>query len=146
MNDRVFIDSNVFLYAAEEGDAAKAARCGGWLRHLLGSGRGVASLQVMNEITSVLLKRGRLPAEKVFAVVDTFSAFGTNAINAETVAAARLIHLETGFAWWDCILVATAMELQCRWFLSEDLQHDRRIRGLTIVNPFRHSPPDPAFH
>jgi predicted nucleic acid-binding protein len=141
MSGRTFIDSNVFLYALEKDQDLKSGQCGAWLRHLLDSGNGVANLQVMNEVANVLLKRGNMPPERVFATVDGYAIFGAAPLSRETAAAARLIHFESGYSWWDCLLLASAMELQCRFFLSEDLQDGRRIRGLTIINPFRHSPP-----
>ena len=42
--------------------------------------------------------------------------------------------------WWDCLLLASALELGCTHFLSEDLQDGQVIEGLTIVNPFAHTP------
>ena len=146
MNDRVFIDSNVFLYAAEEGTALKSAQSGEWLRYLLQTGLGVANLQVLNEVTNVLIKRGGMRPEAVFSVVDGYASFGSSAINFETVAAARILHFENGYSWWDCLLLASAIEMQCRLFLSEDMKDGHRVRGLTIINPFRHSPPQIPLH
>jgi predicted nucleic acid-binding protein len=146
MSDRIFIDSNVFLYAADEGIALKSARSGDWLRYLLQAGLGVANLQVLNEVTNVLIKRGGMRPEAVFSIVDGYALFGSGAINVATVAAARIIHFENGYSWWDCLLLASAIELQCRLFLSEDMQDGHRIRGLTIINPFLHSPPQIPLH
>jgi predicted nucleic acid-binding protein len=146
MSDRVFIDSNVFLYAAEERTALKSAQSGEWLRYLLQTGLGVANLQVLNEVTNVLIKRGGMRPEAVFSVVDGYALFGSSAINFETVAAARILHFENGYSWWDCLLLASAIEMQCRLFLSEDMKDGHRIRGLTIINPFRHSPPQIPLH
>jgi predicted nucleic acid-binding protein len=146
MSDRIFIDSNVFLYAVEEQDAAKAERAWEWLRHLFSSGRGVANLQVMNEVANVLFKRGRLQPETVFEIIDAYAPFGTSSIGTETVIAARVIRMETDYSWWDCILLASAIELGCRQFLSEDMKDGDSVRGLTIVNLFRHSPPQSPFH
>lgn len=146
MNGRTFIDSNVFLYAIEEAPVQKSERAGAWLRHLLGTGNGVANLQVMNEVANVLIKRGNAPPEKVFSTIDGYMHFGVSVLSLETVAAARLLHFESGYSWWDCLLLASAIELQCRYFLSEDLQDNRQVRGLTIINPFRHSPPQTPIH
>lgn len=144
MRDRVFIDSNVFLYAAEEGQHQKSEAAAHWLRHLSLSRTGVANLQIMNEVCNVLLKRGQMSPETIFTIIDGYSSFGVSAIGVETVAAARLLHFETHYSWWDCLLLAAAMEQNCRFFLTEDLQHGRRVRGLTIISPFRHSPPQAA--
>jgi predicted nucleic acid-binding protein len=72
MNDRTFIDSNVFLYAAEDQDPTKAKHAGSWLRYLFDTGTGVANLQIMNEVTNVLIKRGKMAPERVFSIVDGF--------------------------------------------------------------------------
>lgn len=146
MSDRYFVDSNVFLYASETDALAKSGKAAAWLRHLLDLGTGFTSLQVLNEVANVLLKRGKLDTESVFAVVDGFSVFGAAPLNRETVVAARVIRMETSYEWWDCILLASAMELGCRRFLSEDLRHGQSVRGLTIVSPFLHSPPDTPVH
>ena len=146
MSDRTFIDSNVLLYAAEEKAGTKAARSAEWLRYLLRTGLGIANLQVLNEVTNVLIKHGGMRPEAVFSIVDGYALFGSSAINFETVAAARILHFENGYSWWDCLLLASAIELRCRFFLSEDMQDGHRIRGLTIISPFRHSPPQIPLH
>ena len=74
MSAKLFIDSNVFLYAVEEQDPAKSRLAEEWLRYAYRSGLGTSNLQVMNEITNVLLKRVSMPPEQVFAIVDGFSA------------------------------------------------------------------------
>jgi predicted nucleic acid-binding protein len=145
MNARTFIDSNVLLYAAEE-DSDKSGRAAEWLRHLLRSGTGVTNLQVLNEVTNVLIKRSGWRPEAVFSTIDGYAHFGTDALNRETVAAARLLRFEHNYAWWDCLLLASAIELQCRYFLTEDMQHGHSVRGLTLVNPFLHSPPQTPLH
>jgi predicted nucleic acid-binding protein len=146
MNARTFIDSNVFIYAIQSSDVSKAERAALWLVHLAKSGAGVANLQVLNEVTNVLIRRGLMKPEEIFTVIDTYRAFGTEPVTMEIVAAARLIHFEAGYSWWDCILLASAIERRCGFFLTEDLQHGHRLYGLTIVNPFLHSPPQPPFH
>jgi len=67
-------------------------------------------------------------------------------ISPEIMTAARLIRLGTRHPWWDCLLLASAAELRCAGFLSEDMSDGRAIPGLTIINPFLHSPPQLRFH
>ena len=100
----------------------------------------------MNEVANVLLKRKVLSSEEIFTLVGGFAGFGTSPINAKTALAARLIRFDTGYSWWDCILLASAIELRCGAFLSEDLQDGHIIRGLTVINPFRHSAPYDGVH
>ena len=41
------------------------------------------------------------------------------------------------FLFWDALIVQAAIEAGAEILFSEDVQHDRVIAGLRIVNPFR---------
>ena len=43
-------------------------------------------------------------------------------------------------SFWDALIIRAALQANCRVLLSEDMQDDRRIDGLRIVNPFRDLP------
>lgn len=139
--DRVFIDSNILLYSRDIALSAKADISNAWLRETAWRGVACVNLQVLNEVTQVMLrKRQDLTHDEVFAAVDELSFLGSSPVAISSVHAARKIRAETGYSWWDCLLLACALELACKYFLSEDLQDGRDIEGLTIVNPFAHSP------
>ena len=143
---RIFIDANVFLYTVMEGSAAKSALAKDWLKGLSNTNTGVTNLQVLNEVTNVLLrKRPDLNPVQTFSEVDQLRPFGTWPIGDATVDHARLIRVSTAYAWWDCLLLASALELGCTHFLSEDMQDGHVISdanlALTIISPFAHSPP-----
>lgn len=40
-------------------------------------------------------------------------------------------------SFYDSLIVAAALEAGCKRLLSENLEHDRRIKTLRIENPFR---------
>ncbi len=44
---------------------------------------------------------------------------------------------ETGYSFYDSLVVAGALRVGCTRLYSEDLQDGRLIRGLIIENPFR---------
>jgi len=138
---RVFIDSNVLLYTRDLKLSEKAQAALDWLREAVRRNSACTNLQVLNEVTNVMLrKRGDLSAQEIFTQVDELRALGVSPIDEQTVSAARRIRLQTGYSWWDCLLLASALELGCKFFLSEDLRDGQAIEGLTIVNPFAHSP------
>jgi predicted nucleic acid-binding protein len=41
-----------------------------------------------------------------------------------------------GFGWWDCTLLSSALLAGCDVFLSEDMQHEQKVAGLTVLSPF----------
>ena len=137
----VFVDTNILFYSRQLSRESKRDRAAAWLRKLVAARRARLNLQVLNELANVLLKkRGDLSAQDVFAAIDELAALGTRGVDMRAAVHARQIRLKTGYSWWDCLLLASAIELGCRWFLSEDLQDGHEIEGLTIVDPFAHSP------
>jgi len=43
---------------------------------------------------------------------------------------------ETGFGFYDTLILASALEADCKTLYTEDLRHHQRVSGLTIQNPF----------
>jgi predicted nucleic acid-binding protein len=43
---------------------------------------------------------------------------------------------ETDYTFYDSLIVAAALEAGCKTIYSEDLQHNRKLHGLEIKNPF----------
>lgn len=138
---RFFVDTNVLLYSHDDRNTEKALRAKAWLRELATEKRATINLQVLNEFTDVLLrKRWFETAEQVFSISRGFAELGDSPLTLLEVAEARGIHLRFRYSWWDCLLLASALELGCTHFLSEDLQDGQAIQGLTIVDPFAHTP------
>jgi predicted nucleic acid-binding protein len=136
----VFVDTNVYFYAHENREPDKQNACREWLRGIARRRLGRANLQVANEFTHIVLRKLRLPAETVFRLADDILLWGDSPVTSETVSRAREIHQRYGYSWWDAILLASALELSCTHFLSEDLQDGQQLDSLTIVDPFAHSP------
>lgn len=138
---KVFIDSNVLLYANDIHDPAKEAASRFWLRALATRRAAVTNLQVLNEVTAVFIRKKRFAdPDQVFAIADSYSALGDTPLTRAEVDHGRHLHRRFNYSWWDSLLLASALELGCSHFLSEDLQDGQVIEGLTIVDPFAHSP------
>ncbi len=45
-------------------------------------------------------------------------------------------HREGEFSFWDCLIVAAALQSGCSLLLTEDMQNGRRLDTLEIRNPF----------
>ena len=39
------------------------------------------------------------------------------------------------YTWWDSLIVAAALILECAYLLTEDFQENQVIDHLTIINP-----------
>src|SRR5919201_6931220 len=73
MNDRFFLDTNIFVYEMSSGVLSKQAVASGLVQDALKSGKGVISFQVVQEFFSVAFRRFAPPmlpteADQVLAV------------------------------------------------------------------------------
>jgi predicted nucleic acid-binding protein len=128
-----FFDSNVLLYATSL-DHIKADR----VRVLLDSG-GTISVQVLNEIAHVALRKFRMSWTDTKSFLSTISDLLTvEPLTADTHATGLRLAERYGFAIYDSMIVAAALAADCGTLWSEDMQDgllvDHRLR---IVNPFR---------
>ena len=145
---RIFIDSAIFLYTRDRAEQAKGKIVERWLASLAEHGAGVTNLQVLNELVSVISRKGQRFADlDPFFEADIAAIFGSAPLSSEAALAARDLFLRYRYAWWDCLLLSSAIELGCSHFLSEDIQDGQRIslsreQSLTLANPFAHSPDD----
>ena len=93
----------------------------------------------------MLRKRNDLSPQAIFESIDQIAYLGQSPVSDVTVRLARIVREQTSYSWWDCLLLASAIELGCTHFLSEDLQDGQTIegptsKGLTIIDPFAHTP------
>lgn len=126
-----FFDTNILVYAFL--DVEKRGRA----IEVLSEG-GIISVQVLNEFTNVAHRKRRRAwpeIEAALAVIrDRFPDIVP--ITAEIHASAVTLARGQGFAFYDALIVAAALEAGCDTLLSEDLQDGRDLGGLKIVNPF----------
>ena len=137
---KFFADTNIVFYGRDDATDERVELSRAWIAKAAERRALCINLQVLNELASILFrKRRQLTAETIFAIIDDLSSLGCEPVKLETVIAARRIHVSARYSWWDCLLLASALELGCSHFLSEDLQDGQQIGGLTIINPFTHA-------
>ena len=138
MDSRQFLDTNVLIYATMDQGARSAVA-----RELL-SRRPIISVQVLNEFTKVAVRKLRRPwaeVEQALGFIRSLCA-AISPIALGTHEAAVIIAKQTGYRFYDALIVASALEAGCSELLTEDMQNGRTIEDrLTIRNPFATAPP-----
>lgn len=142
MTARVFVDSNVLVYTLDSREADKQAQAAAWMEHLWSSRRGRLSFQVLQEFYVNVTRKVRPPVEEVEVreVVRALLAWQPVRVGAGEMEAAWSIRDRHGLSWWDALIVAAAESSDCRYLLTEDLQHGQDLGGVRIVSPFRTAP------
>ncbi len=131
LSPAVFFDTNVLVYIASA-DPLRSARAGALLRE-----GGVVSVQVLNELVSVLLRKFRFDWESVETVLAVVHA------HCEVVPLDLLMHQEAlllarlhQLSWYNALIVAAAQRAGARTLYTEGMQHGRGFDSLRLVNPF----------
>lgn len=141
MTERCFVDTNILIYARDVRFPEKQAAAAGWLRSLGERNVAVVSPQVIGEFhNAVLKKRIVLDLEEAHRSAMLFAGWAWGQTDLDLIDKAWILRQDTGYQWWDCVILASAMESGCRYLLSENYQHGHTVDGVTILNPFRVDP------
>jgi predicted nucleic acid-binding protein len=140
MTALVFVDSNVLIYAVDEGDPKKHEAAKLWRSELWKSGCGRVSFQVLQELYANVTRKWPPAREQVQAEIRNLLAWRPISIDAEILESSWKIQERYQLSFWDSLIVAAAKSASCRYLLTEDMQADQDLDGVLVVNPFRSNP------
>ena len=134
----VFVDTNVLVYRHDSSDPAKQARADDWYAYLWRSRTGRLSVQVLQELYSVLTRKLRpgMEASRARRIVRTLGAWVPLSIDLSTIERAWRLEQSNSLSWWDALIVAAAQTSECAILLTEDLQDGQTFGQVRVVNPF----------
>ena len=138
----VFIDTNVLLYGVDDADPVKRDRAREWIAACWQRRCGRLSTQVLNEYyVNVKKKFSKAIAQgDARAEIRRYQHWRPWVIDHPTIETAWAVESRFGLHYWDALMIAAAQQQGCTLFLSEDLQHEKQIDGVRIVNPFLAGP------
>lgn len=133
MSAKVFVDSNVWLYMANDESPEKKSVALRLLEQYV-----FTSPQVLFECINVCRKKLRLDDEIAFLFAEKLhSACELVEENAILIRTALRLCRQGSFQPFDAKIVAAALEAGCTTLYSEDMQHQLVVnKTLTIINPF----------
>lgn len=139
--NRVFVDANILLYSEDNADSNKQITAMAWLEVLWQRRIGCLSTQVLNEfyVNATRKIKPPMPAGDARAEVRRYAQWQPWTIDHATVESAWAVESRYGLQYWDCLMVASAQHLGCRYLLSEDLEHEQYYDTVQVINPFNSS-------
>jgi len=132
-----FVDSNIFIYADDDGDAKKQRVAAFTLDGLIQRSEVVISTQVLQEYFSSAIRKLRFSAEKARERVVVMSMLPMVQVDPEMVLAAIDLHRLRKLSMWDALIVRAAIAGGCTRLLTEDLNHGESFDSVKVENPFR---------
>lgn len=138
MTSRVFVDTNVWVYAVDDGEPHKQAQA----RAVIAPAPDtdvVVSAQVLGEFYVTVRRKlaVTLPEADAIVLVDRMRQLPVVPIDRDLVASAIANAGAWQISYWDALIIAAAETAGCRRVLSEDLGDGATYGSVQVVNPFR---------
>jgi predicted nucleic acid-binding protein len=137
LGERVFVDTNVFIYAEDEDEPAKRSIAQRLIEQLAAEERAVVSTQVLSEYVVAARRKLGLSLAACRQTVLLMCQLQVVSIRAEHVLSAIDLASLQSLSLWDALIVRAASASGCGRLLSEDLSHGQVIDGVRVENPFR---------
>jgi len=123
MKDKIFIDSNIFLYAFSDKDISKQ-------NHTI-------STQVLNEVSNNMIKKLNFSNKEIEKfILSCYMQYNIINFSKEIFIKASQIRDKYNISYYDSLILSSAINSKCNILYSEDMQHGQKIEDLTVINPF----------
>jgi predicted nucleic acid-binding protein len=137
--DRVFLDTNIIVYAYDISDKEKHDKAVELLETIWESGAGVISTQVLQEFFVTVTKKIASPLGVTITkeIINDLSKWDIIVNNVAVILNAINIQQEHKFSFWDSMIIASAVKGSAAALLSEDFSDGQIINGVEVRNPFK---------
>ncbi len=135
MTDKIFIDTNILIYANDTRERDKQAKAIAVISALLKEGRGVVSTQVLQEYACVALRKLGQRPEVVIRQLRLLERLEIIRQSPGMIRRAVEISQTYRIGFWDACIVANAENADCAVIYSEDLNTGQFYSGLRVENP-----------
>ena len=142
MSGRVFVDTNILVYAYvcnddndnknKDEDVKKHHRAKQVLQNT--DSRYVISTQVLSEFY-VALAKYKIEHDTIASIISEIITFCDVAyVGLETVNYAVELKKQYGYSYWDCLILSSALENKCIKVYSEDMRDGQTIEGSAVID------------
>ena len=125
------------MYAHEGGAGKKHVKFVELLARLFENASGALSIQVLSEFYNTATKKLAMRSAEAEEAISDLGGWLIHRPGHADVLKACGFHRRYNIAWWDVMVLNSAMELGCSILWSEDLNDGQRYGKVTIRNPFR---------
>ncbi len=138
MNGKVFVDTNILIYAHDLDAGPRNQISAAILRELWENETGILSAQVLQEFYVNVTRKIKNPMPKPQArgIVESYQAWPVELNDTRTILVASEIEERHMLSFWDALIIASASNANAEKILTDDLNHGQKIEGILIENPF----------
>jgi predicted nucleic acid-binding protein len=134
-----FVDTNVLLYACSADATLKHDVSVALLSRLFTDGVGVLSVQVLMEFYANATRKFQMTSQEAEAILDDYAEWRLHRPDHASVIAA--VHLQRRYklAWYDAMILNSALESDCSILWTEDFSDGQKFGDLVIRNPYKNA-------
>ena len=136
MSDKIFIDTNLFVYSIDSFDPNRKEHARSILKKISDQYTGVISTQVMQEFYVAATKKLNADPVIIKGILTQLTNFEIISVSPELVFSAIDCSILNRLSFWDALIITSAANAKCKEVWTEHLTHDQIILGVRIKNPF----------
>jgi len=138
MRDRIFVDTNILVYAHDADAGEKHAAAARAVTELWESRNGILSTQVLQELYITLTRKVAAPVTGsiVRRLIRNYMTWELVLNDGAIILHAGEIGDSYQLSFWDGLIVAAAYSKNAAIILTEDMNHGQVVEGIRIENPF----------
>ena len=133
-----FVDTNILIYAHDRSAGEKRIRARALIQELWQSGAGCLSIQVLQEFYVNITQKVSKPlnSDAAAQMIADLSLWSVHRPGVEDILDAIRLQGRYQIAFWDAMIVASAIQMGCQTLWSEDLNPGQRYEQVTVRSPF----------
>jgi len=136
MIDKIFVDSNIWLYIFLKDDKKKFEITEKYFEQNNSNSTFIISYQIINEVSNVMLKRKFTETEIRGAINFMYNIRTIHNFSKEIIMLASTLREKYTFSFWDSLIAANALNAGCNILATEDMHNGLKIENMTIKNIF----------
>jgi len=139
MPDRIFVDTNILVYAHDVSAGNKHATAKNMIQELWESKAGCLSIQVMQEFYVSVTQKVPQPLNHIVAkeIVRDLTYWNVHEPNSDDVLNAIDLQQRYKISFWDAMILQSALQLECSLIWSEDMNPGKMYDSVNLENPFQ---------
>ncbi len=138
MKDKVFIDTNILVYANDKSDNYRHEKSKQLIFDGIQKENAVISTQVLSEffVTVTQKIKTKLSAGAARKEILLFNYLEIIEIDYSCIVHAIDISINNQLSYWDSLIIAAAQKAGCSILYTEDLNAGQKFDRLIVSNPF----------
>ena len=138
MTVKIFVDTNVLVYAYDRGAGSRHERAQSLLEKLWKEGNGILSTQVLQEFYVNVRRKAKRPVsiEQARSLISDYLSWDPIVNDGATMLEAIDVEQRYQLSFWDSLIVAAAQKGGASVLFSEDFNHGQKFGSVVVQNPF----------